>query len=115
MAARLTIYCDTCTLGPNIRGKNSSFEMAAIERLIELAAAHECSLVRSHIVWAELEKTSDPQLRDELKRFFELMQSITFDEKLNGINTVSDYYGGQVIPILTMIDRRSPNRGERWT
>ena len=70
------IYCDTSTLAPNIRDPKSQPELAALEQLRLLSKEGKCVLLRSHIVRAELEKTKDPALREELKADFDLLERI---------------------------------------
>jgi hypothetical protein len=73
MNQHLKIYCDTSTLAPNIRDPKSLPELAALKRLRELYREGKCTLMRSHIVRGELERTPDPAIRDQLKADFDLL------------------------------------------
>jgi len=88
------IYCDTSTLAPNIRDPRSQSELAALKQLRVLHQQCKCTLLRSHIVKGELERTPDVSLREQLRADFDLLEGILNDEKLIGFNTVYDQYGG---------------------
>ncbi len=94
MSHKLKIYCDTSTLAPNIRDEKSLPELDALKELRLLAQQGTCTLLRSHIVLGELERTKDVGLRAQLKADYDLLEHVLQDEKLIGFNTVYDRYGG---------------------
>jgi hypothetical protein len=97
---RLVIYCDTCTLPPNIRNKPTELEALKTLRLLRMAG--KCDLLRSHIVWEEIINTPDAEQRQRLEEDFKLVDAILHDEKLIGINSAFDPYGGFVnTPMLS--------------
>jgi hypothetical protein len=91
MSIQPKIYCDTNTLAPNIRDEPS--ELEALKRLRELCQSGKCSMYRSHIVLAELERTPDVEQRERLRADYELVEGILHDEKLLGVRAAFDHLG----------------------
>jgi len=91
MSGNLKIYCDTCTLAPNI--EKCSAQLEALKRLRELCEAGKCSMYRSHIALAELEETKDAEKRERLRADYELVENILHDERLLGIGAAFNDLG----------------------
>ena len=91
MSAPPKIYCDTCTLVPNV--KNCPTELEAVKQLRKLRRAGKCSLYRSHIALGELERTKNRKQRKRLKADYKLLKGILRDEKLLGIRAVFNQFG----------------------
>lgn len=86
------IYCDTNTLAPNIRKSPQEFQ--ALKQLRAFSQEGKCTLLRSHIVRGEIERTKNDAIREQLEADYKLLENILYDEKLLGINTVYDQFGG---------------------
>jgi hypothetical protein len=89
----LKIYCDTSTLPENIRGADakSQKELTALKQLQELGV-----MLGSHIVRYEVMNTKDESKRTQLLAEHDALKPIDNDEKLLGIHTTTDQYGGFV-------------------
>ena len=89
----MKIYCDTSTLPENIRGADakSQKELTALKQLQELGV-----MLGSHIVRYEVMNTKDESKRTQLLAEHDALKPIDNDEKLLGIHTTTDQYGGFV-------------------
>lgn len=90
---RLKIYCDTNTLPGNIRhaDQKSQDELAAMKQLDE-----KYLLFRSRVVLREVTNTRDETQREYLIVDYESREAVPRDEKVHGIHTQTDQYGGFV-------------------
>src|SRR6266436_6691430 len=77
MSAPPKIYCDTCTLVPNV--KNCPTGLEAVKQLRKLRRAGKCSLYRSHIALGELERTKNRKQRKRLKADYKLLKGVLRD------------------------------------
>ena len=89
----MKIYCDTSTLPENIRGADakSQKELTALKELQELGV-----MLGSRIVRYEVMNTKDENKRNQLLAEHAALKPIDNDEKLLGIHTTTDQYGGFV-------------------
>jgi hypothetical protein len=64
-----------------------------LKQLRKLCRAGKCSLLRSHIVLEELERTQNRKQRKRLKADFKILKGILRDEKLLGIRAAFNQFG----------------------
>jgi hypothetical protein len=87
----LKIYCDTSVLPENIHGDDQ--ELRAVQELQKLGIL---DMHGSHLVRYEAMNTKDESKRNQLLAEHAELKPISKDEKLLGIQTTTDPYGGFV-------------------
>jgi len=87
----LKIYCDTSVLPENIHGDDQ--ELRAVQELQKLGIF---DMYGSHLVRYEVMNTKDESKRNQLLAEQAELKPISKDEKLLGIQTTTDLYGGFV-------------------
>ena len=97
----MIIYCDTDSLFSNPKrhkeDAKAQREAVAILRLLDYHRCGKLTMQRSNIALRELEKTRNPNQRDNLRRDFLELVPIAKDEKVLGSsNLQTDPFGGFV-------------------
>ncbi len=89
----MKIYCDTDTLPHNIRhaDQKSQRELAALKQLAE-----KYLMFGSLVVLRELMNTTEQTQQNHLIVDYKALEPIPKDEKVHGLHTQTDQYGGCV-------------------
>ena len=95
----MRIYCDTDTLLSNIRHPDEKCraELAALQKLLAGRRDEGYSMFRSLVNYRELMETFDDSQKSALLQDYESLEPVRKDEKVLGMQTQEDRYGGCVV------------------
>jgi len=102
VAHAMKVYLDNVIVSGLVRSDLEPTEQAAVRKLMHQPFRDQIEVVTSRESWREQERTTDSDVRDELRRHRGDIDVVQEDHRLLGFSYLQDQYGGFIAnPLVT--------------